>query len=83
MSKYVEEIIEDLKKNPENYRDYYGNGVEKDNIRISGYGSMLLTSVIRVTIYNNTVPTSIVDNWKLARAIRKWYRTIPLKVLMV
>lgn len=83
MSKYIDDIIEDLNKNPETYKDYYGNGVEKDNIRITGYGSILLTSVIRVAINNNTMPTTIRDSWKLKKAIRKWYRKMPLKLFLI
>lgn len=83
MSKYIDDIIEDLNKKPETYKDYYGNGVEKDNIRITGYDSMLLTSIIRVSINNNTMPISLRDSWRLKRAIRKWYRTMPLKLFLI
>ena len=83
MSKYVDELLKDIASNPETFKDYFGNGIEKSNIRISGFGNTRLLSVISVRINNKTIPTSYIDNWRLETAIKKWYRTVSLKVLLV
>ena len=83
MSKYVDELLQDIASNPETFKDYFGNGIEKGDIRISGFGNTRLLSVINVRINNKTIPTSYIDKWRLETAIKKWYRTVSLKVLLV
>lgn len=82
MSKYVDEILKDLNDNPTSFKDYYGQGVEKGNIIISKYGNTMLLSVIDVRINGKSIPTSYIDLWRLEVSIKKWYRTVSLKVLM-
>lgn len=82
MSKYVDEILKDLNDNPTSFKDYHGQGVEKGNIIISQYGNTRVLSVINVHINGKSMPTSYIDLWRLEVAIKKWYRTVSLKVLM-
>lgn len=83
MSKYVDEIIESLKTNPTHWKDYKGEGVEKGNIIVKGYGNTRILSVTNVYINDKWMPTSYIDNWKLEVAIMNWYRTVKLETLLV
>jgi hypothetical protein len=83
MSNYVRELLKDISSNPETFKDYFGNGIEKDNIRITGFGNTRLLSCITVRINNKDIPTSYIDKWRLETAIKKWYRTVSLKTLLV
>lgn len=82
MSKFVEELIEDIKSNPKTWIDYYGVGIKKDNIVIYGYGNTRMLSVTTVEINGYSVPTTYFDNWKLEVTIGKWYKKIGLNNLI-
>ena len=83
MSKYVDEILEDLKNKPETFKDYNGFGVQRDNLIISGYGNTRVLSCIRVHINDKWIPSSYIDGWRLEVAIKNWYKNSPLKRLMI
>lgn len=83
MSKFVKEIIEDLKYNPETFKDYKGQGVEKGNIIIKDYGNTRVLSVVDFIINGQDMPTTYIDRWKLEVAIQNWYASVSLKVLSV
>lgn len=81
MSKYISQLIEDIKANPNSWSDYGGQGIKKDNIIIKGYGNSKFISVIHVVINGNEIPTSYIDLWKLEVVIKKWYKNIDLSIL--
>ena len=83
MSKYVNEILTDLKENPQTFKDYCGRGVQKENVIIYNYGNTRVFSVISVSVNGKVIPTSYIDNWRLEVAIKNWYATVPLSVLSV
>ena len=83
MSKFVNEIIKDLKENPQTFKDYHGYGVQKDNVIVYNYGNTRVLSVISVSVNGKDIPTSYIDNWRLEVAIKNWYKTVPLSVLSV
>tara|TARA_R110000851_G_scaffold46804_2_gene113854 strand:- start:417 stop:668 length:252 start_codon:yes stop_codon:yes gene_type:complete len=82
MSKYINEILKDLNDNPTSFKDYHGQGVVKGNIRISQFGNTRMLSIIKVCLNDKDIPTSYIDLWRMETAIKKWYRTVSLKVLM-
>lgn len=82
MSKYIDEIIKDIKTNPSTYKDFEGYGIEKAGIRISQFGNTRMLSIINVEINGKKMPTSYIDLWRLETAIKWRYRTIDLKVLI-
>ena len=82
MSKYINELIEDIKTNPTHWRDYKGSGIQKDNIIIYNYGNGRYFSIIRVSINSEEMPTSYGDLWRLEVAIKNWYRNISLDILL-
>lgn len=81
MSKYVNEIIKDLKENPESFYDYKGRGLTKGNLKITGYGNTSLLSVIWLYINGKDMPITYIDKWKLESAIRNWYRSSSFSIL--
>jgi len=83
MSKFVNEIIKDLKENPQTFKDYQGFGVQKDNVIVYNYGNTRFLSIISVSVNGKHIPTSYIDNWRLEVAIKNWYKTVPLSVLSV
>jgi len=83
MSTYVNEILKDLKDNPDTFKDYKGIGIEKGNIIVRGYGNTRSFSLIDVLINGKNIPTSYIDLWRLEGAIKNWYRTVSLEVLSV
>ena len=82
MSAFVDEIIRDLEKNPELFRNYKGRGVQIGNVVVYDYGNTKFLSIISVSIKGTIIPTSYLDRWRLEVAIKKWYRKIPLWILL-
>ncbi len=81
MSKYIDEIIADIKQNPQNWMDYKANGVQKGNIIVNLYGNSKLLSVINVRINNKEMPTKYIDRWRLEAVIKWWYESVSLKTI--
>lgn len=77
MSKYVDDILQDIKENPLAWSKAMG-GVKKDNILITGMGNTALLSIVDIHIDGQYVPASYYDLFKIERAINKWYRSVPL-----
>lgn len=82
MSVFIDEIIKDLKENPNTFTDYEGCGVKKNNIKISLYGNTRVLSLINISLNNKDMPTSYIDRWRLEVQIKKWYRNINLECLL-
>jgi hypothetical protein len=83
MSTFVNEIIKDLKENPQTFKDYNGYGVQKDNVIVYNYGNTRVLSIVRVSVNGKDIPTSYMDKWRLEVVIKNWYKTVPLSVLSV
>jgi hypothetical protein len=81
MSKFVDEIIQDLKNNPKTFFDCRGVGVKKENIAVIGYGNTRVLSIIDVLVNGESIPTSYMDKWRLEVAIKNWYRNADLSTL--
>lgn len=81
MSKFVDEILNDIKTNPLSFTDYKGFGIIKDNIIVSGYGNTAICSCIDVRVNLKYIPITYVDRWKLEIAIRNWYKNASIELL--
>lgn len=77
-SRFVKEIITDIKENPDEWRDNGGSGLKKDRIEISGYGNSRFLATIWVHINGKWMPTTYFDNWALEVAVMGWYRNASL-----
>ena len=80
MSKYIDDIIKDIKTNPETYSIYYSSGLEKDNIEITSFGTRMVPAM-DVCINGISLPTSYIDRWRLESVIKKWYKNMSLEQL--
>lgn len=82
MSKFVDEIIRDIKKNPQSWEDVKGSGLKKGGIELCcccvGYRFL---SVCFVEINDEEIPTTYWDKWKIETAVTWWYKNIDLKFL--
>lgn len=83
MSKFIDEIIADIKTNPDLWQDNEGWGVKKDNIEIWGYGNTCVLSIVSVRINGKDMPTDYVGRFKLERTISNWYKTVSLKTISI
>lgn len=83
MSKFVDEILESIKKEPTTWKDYNACGVEKGNIKIYGYGNTKLLSICSVKINDKEMPVTYMDRWRIEKVISEWYRTVKLETLLV
>lgn len=81
--KYIEDIIDDLKQNPESYRDFEGQGVYKNEILISRHGNGRIFSIIRVYVNGVLMPTTYCSLWRLETAITHWYNNVSLRKLIL
>lgn len=88
-SKYVQEILEDIKNNPTNWKhkDRHSREIETSNlggkkILITSIGNFALLSIIDVIINDNIVPaTTYTDRYKLEKAYYKWCENINIHSL--
>ena len=83
MSKFVNEILEDIKNEPTTWKDYRGWGVEKGNIQIYGYGNTKLLSICSVKINDKEMPVTYMDRWRMEKVVGEWYKNMELKTLLV
>ena len=85
MHKYVKEIIESIRNNPEEWKpvktEYKFVGIKKDDIEVSGFGNTRPLSIIKVKFIERTVPCSYIDCWKLESAVLWWYRRCDIKTV--
>lgn len=81
MSKYVDEIVKDIKDFSETWKAGRNNGLEKDDIIIFNCGNPRFISSILVKIKDIYVPLSYIDRWKLEIVVKWWYANIPLKII--
>jgi len=82
MSKIADELLTDIKSNPDSWRNYKGYGIQKDSIIICGYGNSALLSIIDIEINGNDIPAlEYMDKYRLEKAITNWYRIVGLKTL--
>jgi hypothetical protein len=89
MSKYVSEIIKDIRSNPNAWTRYGSRGLQKDNIKISncGNGHKLLwgwsTSIVSVEINNNDVPDHLTwrDKYRLEETFKWWIENASLPMM--
>lgn len=81
MSKYIDEIIKDIKTNPDSWRDQQGNGIKKGDVTITGYGNTAILSCISVYVNYKEMPAKWYDNYRLERAVGWWYRNVSLATI--
>lgn len=82
MSKYIDDIIADIKANPTtwNTRDWWV-GIQKNKTDIWGYWNTAILSIIEVLEGNLPLPMTWMDKYKLEKAVGHWYKTIPFNHL--
>jgi len=86
MSKFVDEILEDIKTNKNSwakYEGYKGTGLQKPNIIIGNYGNSAILSIAQIYIDDKCMPMTYMDRWRLEKAVGWWYRNIDLERAMV
>ena len=84
MSKFVDEIIEDIRLNPDSYKDI-SRGIEKGKIRVSKFGNSAVLSLIDVHVIDGMIerdiPLSYKDRYRLEKTLKHWYRTVSLNTI--
>ena len=89
MSKYISEIIKDIKTNPKTWKRYKDNGLQKGNVIISscGNGHRLLfawaTSVADVTINGKETwaHTTWIDKYRIEETYIWWMKNATLEMM--
>jgi len=91
MSRYINEIIKDIKTNPETWKRYGDNGLQKGDVIIHqcGNGNKLfmcwMTSVVEVTINGKDTwgKTTWRDRYRIEEAFLWWMRNASLAMMSV
>ena len=88
MSKYIDEIIKDIRTNPELWRRYKGSGLQKGKITITqtGNGHKFFfgwgTSIVSVFINGDTAySTTWRDHYRLEQIVIWWNRNASLSMM--
>lgn len=93
MSKFVSDIIRDIKANPNTWvvinrsdiksEEFHicGPGLTNGKVRIINYGNPRFAAVESVYIDGGEIPTSYIDRWRLHVTINRWFKTIRLSHL--
>jgi hypothetical protein len=80
MSKFVDEILKDIRENKNNWiKCDNGAGIKKDNIYICQHGNTALLSVVHILINEVDMPLTYMDKWRLEKAVGWWYKNIDLQ----
>lgn len=83
MSKFIDEIITDIKADPDSWRDQCGNGIKKGEVIITDHGNSALLSIIDVYVNNKRITRTWRDGYRLEKAVSWWYKNVSLKTLSV
>jgi hypothetical protein len=89
MSKYISEIVNDIRKNPTSWKRLGPRGLYKDNIYIDGCGNghILLfawaTSIVDVTINGKLIPDhlTLFDKIRLEQTFKWWMKNASLEMM--
>lgn len=81
MKESIKNILSELKASPLSFINYSGNGVQKGNLLIYGYGNGALISLIRVELNGSIFKITWDERRLLEIAIRNWYKVLPLEYL--
>lgn len=85
MSKYISEIIQSIKKNPDNWTKHdNGCGIKHKtlNIKITNIGNSAILSVSEVYIDDCEVITTYIDCFRIERVVKWWYGNIGLTKIL-
>ena len=91
MSKYIDEIVKDIRENPKSWRRMGDFGLKKDNIKLSQFGNgsrffcLWMTSIVKIEIngkdcYNQT---TFIDRYRLEEAFLWWMKNASIEMLSV
>jgi hypothetical protein len=78
MSKYVNEIVSDIKMNPDAWQNCGNGSICKGRIVIGPMSPALLLVMAEVKIDGREQPVTYGDQFKLEKALRYWFRNVPL-----
>lgn len=83
MSKFVDEIIDNIKTQPDKWQVYnrYHNGIRCDSIKITGIGNGPLISIAHVYIDVIEMPLTFKDKYRLEKVVTWWFRNVSIKHL--
>lgn len=83
MSKWVSEIIKDIKDNPNTWKPNKHHGISKDNIVLTNFYNGALLSVCDIHVNGRDMYTSAsyLDWYRLERAYQHWCKVVDLEVL--
>ena len=86
MSRFVDEIIQDIQASPESWRPIDGVltglfGIRKGCIEISKVGNTRVTSILSIRKGDNDYPTTYMDRWNLEVTVVKWWRNASLQMI--
>lgn len=84
MSKYIDEIVKDIKENPESWRRKGSNGLIKDDILISDTGNGWITSIASVEVaglIDGFGQFSLMDRINIERVFKWWIRNASLGMM--
>lgn len=81
MSKYIDELISDIKNNPTTWKRYKDDGIQKGPVKIRNLGGKPILSVIMVWINGQDTPMTYRDRWRTEVAVRNWFKIVDLNKL--
>ena len=90
MSKFVDEIVKDIRTNPKTWSRFLNSGLQKAETHISNCGNgskyffLWATSIASVTIDGiriNSSQLSSVDKYKLEEAFIWWFKNADVEML--
>lgn len=81
MSKYIDELIADIKGSPNTWKRYKSDGIQKGQVQIFNLGNPPMFSVITVCINGYDTRRTYTDAWRLEAAVRNWFKIISLEKL--
>jgi hypothetical protein len=88
MSKFVDEIVKDMRENPAAWViSSYRMRLERDGVAVYDYGNgskwhlMWLSSIVEVSVKEKTIPLSWSDKYKLEEACKHWLKNATLEMI--
>lgn len=86
---YVDQIVKDVRANPDNWRRYSDNAITRGDITIyqCGNGSkwffFWFTSIVDIRISgHDSYALTWRDRYRLEEVVRWWMRSVPLSTIM-
>ena len=86
MRQVIKQILHSISTEPDKWEPYSclcsWDGIKKDDVKVGGVGNTKILSIIRVQVKDIPFTTSWIENYRLEKAVMKWYQSCDIETIL-